>query len=165
MRAINRTFRQVLSHDYDFLKKKSSKIFLEFFFIIGKYYDCFIILQKEVKSRVQYIIDVLCKMDIALEQPVIAPVVEKSRTRSPSPKETRRVRKASSDSDGDRYKEKFQKAQNYKRKVPSPSRDRSEETTKRSKSKKKHKVHNISTCLYLFGTWGHSQNTLTRRSG
>ena len=81
-------------------------------------------------------------MDIALEQPVLSPIVEKSRTRSPSPKETRRVRKASSDSENG-YKEKFQKAQNYKRKVPSPSRDRSEETTKRSKSKKKHKVHNI----------------------
>jgi hypothetical protein len=98
-------------------------------------------LQKEVKSRVQYIIDVLGKMDIALEQPVLSPVVEKSRTRSPSPKETRRVRKASSDSEnnGDRYKEKFQKAQNYKRDSQTQSRDRSEETTKRSKSKKKHK--------------------------
>ena len=100
-------------------------------------------------------------MDIALEQPVLSPVVEKSRTRSPSPKETRRVRKASSDSEnnGDRYREKFQKAQNYKRKVSSPSRDRSEETTKRSKSKKKHKV----ICIYILR--GHSQTTLTRIAG
>ena len=51
-------------------------------------------LQKEVKSRIQYIIDVLGKMEIALQQPVIP---DKSRTRSPSPKETRRVRKASTD--------------------------------------------------------------------
>merc|ERR1712083_793961 len=88
-------------------------------------------LQKEVKSRIQYIVDVLDKMDTALEQPVI---VEKSRTRSPSPKETRRVRKTSTDSEIDSSRRK-----SFKQRKISPSTERSEEIHRRSKSKKKQK--------------------------
>ena len=69
----------------------------EIFHLKAPIFDCvtiYCILQKEVKSRIQYIVDVLGKMDTALQQPVIP---DKVRTRSPSPKETRRVRKASTD--------------------------------------------------------------------
>ena len=92
----------------------------------------FSLLQKEVKSRIQYIVDVLGKMDTALEQPVI---VEKSRTRSPSPKETRRVRKTSTDSENDSSRRK-----SFKQRKISPSNERSEEIHRRSKSKKKQKA-------------------------
>ncbi len=76
-------------------------------------------LQKEVKSRIQYILDVLSKMETALQQPVIEeqpPALPKETAsatkkandsgsskkavdKSPSPAETRRVRKANTDDD------------------------------------------------------------------
>ena len=52
-----------------------------------------------MKSRIQYILDVLGKMETALQQPIL--VEEKSRTRSPSPKETRRVKRASSEDESE----------------------------------------------------------------
>ena len=67
-------------------------------------YIIFCSLQKEVKARIQYILDVLGKMESALQQPIFDE--EPSRTRSPSPKETRRVKRASSEdneSDNSRY--------------------------------------------------------------
>merc|ERR1712113_757990 len=53
-------------------------------------------LQKEVKARIQYILDVLGKMETALQQPIFEEEPP-SRIRSPSPKETRRVKRASSE--------------------------------------------------------------------
>merc|ERR1712083_834230 len=77
-------------------------------------------LQKEVKSRIQYIVDVLGKMETALKLPVLP---DKSRTRSPSPKETRRVRKASTDSESDTENRRIS-YKNSRSKI-SPSREKS----------------------------------------
>ena len=68
-------------------------------------------LQKEVKARIQYILDVLGKMETALQQPIFEEEPP-SRIRSPSPKETRRVKRASSEdheSDNSRYVYEFYK--------------------------------------------------------
>ena len=74
-------------------------------------YIIFCSLQKEVKARIQYILDVLGKMETALQQPIFEEEPP-SRIRSPSPKETRRVKRASSEdheSDNSRFVYEFYK--------------------------------------------------------
>ena len=126
------------------LKIYNYLVLLKIYFTLGQKSTNFVwphinepiwILQKEVKSRIQNIIDVLGKMESALEQPVLE---EKSRTRSPSPKEVRKVRKASSDSE----------ESNLKRKSNRKKRSSSDES-RRGRSKRKQKVRKIWNIPYM----------------
>merc|ERR1712224_894492 len=75
-------------------------------------------LQKEVKTRVQYVVEVLGKIEAGLKMPVIRSDKQRSTSRSPG-KEERRVRRMSP---GDEER----KEKRNKRKDPSSSDDASD---------------------------------------